>query len=136
MVSVGWPSGLGLLSATSTARDQELCLESRRETLAVAGYDNRVRIFCSSLDPLVHDIDHVGACTRTRFPPGRWCHIESSVEAEVTWTQAGAGDGRGRGQVCFFISQTRYDTVDERPVYLDSRGRIKKAGPPTYPKWA
>ena len=96
--------------------------------LAVASYDNRVRIFCSQFWTLVHDIDHVGAlheadpvtsrfvsftvymCTVyiTGFVTSRAVvYNESSVETEegdletrLALEMAGGGAG-------VFLSQTR-----------------------------
>ena len=98
--------------------------------VAVASYDNRVRIFCSQFWTLVHDIDHVGALHEADPVTSRAVvYNESSVEAEegdletrLALEMAGGGAG-------LFLSQTRYDTVDERPVYLDfTRPDHKKAG--------
>ena len=94
--------------------------------LAVASYDNKVRIFCSQFWSLVHDIDHVGAlhesdpvtCRAVVYNEDSVETDEADIETRLALEMGGV-----------YLHQSRYNTVEDRPVYLDfTKPDGKKAG--------
>lgn len=89
--------------------------------LAIASYDNRIRIFCSQFWSLVHDIDHVAALYESdpvtcRAHVYNEDNVETSPDAELETRLALE---MGGATVGVSLDQTKYVTVNERPVYLD-----------------
>ena len=97
--------------------------------LAVASYDGRVRVFCSHLWTIVTDIDHVSALHEGDPVTCRAVvYNEEDVDTDADLeTRLALEVGGG-----VVLGQTRYATVEDRPVYLDfTKPDPKRAGAAT-----
>ena len=102
------------------------CWSPDGRLLSVGSYDNRIRIFSTQFWSLVNDVDHAAALHEAD-PVS--CHAvvynEDSVETDDLDIETRLAVEMG-GVV---LKQTRYVTVEDRPVYLDfTKPDSKKAG--------
>jgi len=82
--------------------------------LAVASYDNKIRIFCTQFWTLIHEVEH-SAALHEGDPAS--CRAVVYQEEEVAAHDLDARLALELGGV--YLQQTKYNTLEERPVYLD-----------------
>jgi len=112
-----------------TAYDHQLGVKTVRwspsgQFLAVASYDNKIRIFCSQFWSLIHEVEH-SAALHEGDPVS--CRAVVYQEEEVAAQDLDARLALELGGV--YLQQTKYTTLEERPVYLDyAKADPRKSG--------
>eukprot|EP00092_Neocalanus_flemingeri_P003731 GFUD01004011.1.p1 GENE.GFUD01004011.1~~GFUD01004011.1.p1 ORF type:complete len:477 (+),score=179.33 GFUD01004011.1:30-1460(+) len=82
--------------------------------LAVASYDNKIRIFCTKFWTLIHEVEH-SAALHEGDPVS--CRAVVYQEEEVPLQDLDARLALELGGV--YLQQSKYTALEERPVYLD-----------------
>jgi len=113
----------GRTEFTYSAYDHQLGVKSvtwspSGHLLAVSSHDNQVRLFCTQFWTLVNQLDHMASlhegdpltCRAVIYQEQQMTAEEDQIDARVALEL-------GRGLDVLY--QTKYTTVDERPVYLD-----------------
>ena len=93
--------------------------------LALASHDNKVRLFCTQFWVLVHDIDH----------PAVMHEGDPVTSRALVYSEETLNNGDIDAKIALelvggvLVQQSRYQTIQDRPVYLDfTRPDPKKSG--------